>query len=69
MKKELKDYLHLYLGAQYKITWIANDRRPRRDKPTYISASNLYNILKCLSAPKYYSVKLFLRPLSDMKEE
>ena len=67
--KKIEDYLHLYYGAEFRITWVANTRRPYRYAPSFISAGNIYRILKCISDPKYYSFKMFLRPLSDMTEE
>ena len=58
MKKELKDYLHFYLGCEVML---------QSGKKYTLEPSNIPNNWKSLSNP--ISGKLLLRPLSDLTEE
>jgi hypothetical protein len=61
MKKDIKDYLHLYLGCEYQYRY--NDSAEWR--PSQIRLS-----IKVLSDHPYrWEIKPILRPLSDMTEE
>lgn len=62
MKKELKDYLHLYIGSKVWTTHLAlNNGEPQA---LTVSINNLFDILY-----KYHDSKLILRPLSSMTED
>lgn len=66
MKKELKDYLHLYIGSKvwtkvWTTHWSLNNGEPRA---LTVSINNLFDILY-----KYHDSKLILRPLSSMTED
>lgn len=68
MKKELKDYLHLYLGANYIIKYKYKTHYTRKALPRLTNGS-YYNVVSLLRFPQYYDVKLVLRPLGDMTQE
>lgn len=55
MKKEIKDYLHFYIGCKYRLQYLANDR---------ILNGRLYQSYISNNAP----VQLLLRPLQSMTE-
>jgi hypothetical protein len=71
MKKELKDYLHLYLGCEVFIESYSfmngNKREKLIDKLTEVGINGRIDCEKY--TPPDGDVKLVLRPLSDMTEE
>lgn len=67
--KEIKDYLHLYLGAQYKLTPLLHKKDGRGPNNPIVRYGSFYSIMDKIKNPKYYDFKLILRPLSDMTEE
>lgn len=63
MKKELKDYLHLYLGCSVK--WYNGKIATLID--TDKTNCNIYDVVKYHTGIE--NIKPILRPLSDMTEE
>src|SRR6478609_9081431 len=66
MNKNIKDYLHLYLGSEYIIEY--SYVKKRKTQINKISYGSYYTIIKRCDAG-FSTVKLILRPLSDMTDE
>lgn len=67
MTKDIKDYLHLYLGSEFLSDYPTNPTSPQ-----ILTGHTFEQIVHCTNDglcwnPKY--IKLLLRPLSDMTEE
>jgi hypothetical protein len=67
----IKDYLHLYIGASYIKKWLhgKNHQPDTRKKMGKISHSSLNLIYKAASEPEYWEVRLILWPLGSMTEK
>lgn len=67
----LKDYLHLYIGAGYRRKWLPYTIREKkyRKKIATITHSSLYGLYKELDKPQYWEIKIILRPLSSITQE
>lgn len=66
MKKELKDYLHLYLGCEALVEGYTNSKSP-------FNYRGIINYQLLLESGQHYSsvkeIRPILRPLSDMTEK
>lgn len=69
MKKELKDYLHLYLGCEVMCFWQSTNPAIKPEQKKLIAQKSETPFEISLPTALSVNVKPILRTLSDMREE